>query len=118
MVGSVFTDGFNVVVFMLAMSGSAHSLANALFFGSPCVSVIPAAAWNSGNTAICAACQAAGFTPRFRHHVEKLTALLALAAAGKGVTLAPAEVGQLPHPQAVFVPLTPPVPSVIFQANS
>jgi len=103
---------------MLAMSGSAHSLANALFFGSPCVSVIPAAAWNSGNTAICAACQAAGFTPRFRHHVEKLTALLALAAAGKGVTLAPAEVGQLPHPQAVFVPLTPPVPSVIFQANS
>ncbi len=65
------------------------------------------------NTAICAACQAAGFTPRFRHHVENLTALLALAAAGKGVTLAPAEVGQLPHPQAVFVPLTPPVLSVI-----
>ena len=65
------------------------------------------------NNAICAACQAAGFTPRFGHHVENLTALLALAAAGKGVTLAPAEVSQLPHPQAVFVPLAPPVPSVI-----
>jgi len=65
------------------------------------------------NTAICAACQAAGFTPRFGHHVENLTALLALAAAAKGVTLAPAEVSQLPHPQAVFVPLAPPVPSVI-----
>ena len=65
------------------------------------------------NTAICAACQAAGFTPRIRHHVENLTALLALAAAGKGVTLAPAEVGQLAHPQAVFVPLAPPVPLVI-----
>ena len=64
------------------------------------------------NNAICAACQAAGFTPRFRHHVENLSALLALAAAGKGVTLAPAEVSQLPHPQAVFVPLAPPVPSV------
>jgi DNA-binding transcriptional LysR family regulator len=65
------------------------------------------------NTAICAACQAAGFTPRFRHHVENLTALLATVAAGKGVTLAPAEVGQLPHPKAVFVPLKSPVPSVV-----
>lgn len=65
------------------------------------------------NTAICAACQAAGFTPRFRHHVENLTALLALVAAGRGVTLAPGEVDQLPHPQAVFVPLKPPVPSVV-----
>jgi len=65
------------------------------------------------NNAIRAACQAAGFTPRFRHHVENLTALLAFAAAGKGVTLAPAEVSQLPHPQAVFIPLARPVPSVI-----
>lgn len=68
------------------------------------------------NTAICAACQAAGFTPRFRHRVVNLTALLALAAAGKGVTLAPAEVGQLPHPQAVFIPLAPPVPCVVSAA--
>jgi DNA-binding transcriptional LysR family regulator len=68
------------------------------------------------NYAICAACQAAGFTPRFRHHVENLTALLALAASGKGVTLAPAEVSQLPHPQAVFVALAPPVPSVVSAA--
>jgi len=65
------------------------------------------------NAAICAACQAAGFTPQFRHRVENLTALLALVAAGKGVTLAPAEVSQLPHPQAVFVSLAPPVPSVV-----
>src|SRR6185503_4405442 len=68
------------------------------------------------NNAICAACQAAGFTPRFGHHVESLTALLALAATVKGVTLAPAEVSQLPHPQAVFVPLAPPVPSVVSAA--
>jgi DNA-binding transcriptional LysR family regulator len=65
------------------------------------------------NAAICAVCQAAGFTPRFRHHVENLTALLAIVGSGKGVTLAPAEVSQLPHPQATFVPLAPPVPSVI-----
>jgi len=65
------------------------------------------------NAAICAGCQAAGFTPRFRHHVENLTALLALVAAGKGVTLAPAEVSHLAHPQAVFVPLKPPAPSVV-----
>lgn len=65
------------------------------------------------NAAICAACQAAGFTPRFRQNVESLTALLATVAAGKGVTLAPREVSQLPHPQATFVPLAPPVPSVV-----
>ncbi len=65
------------------------------------------------NAAICAACQAAGFTPQIRQQVETLSALLATVAAGKGVTLAPREVGQLPHPQAVFVPLKPPVPSVI-----
>jgi DNA-binding transcriptional LysR family regulator len=65
------------------------------------------------NAAICAACQAAGFTPHFRQHVESLSALLATVAAAKGVTLAPREVGQLPHPQAVFVALKPPVPSVI-----
>ena len=68
------------------------------------------------NAAICTACQAAGFTPHFRHHVENLSALLAFVAAGKGVTLAPAEVSQLPHPQAVFVALAPPVPSVMSAA--
>jgi DNA-binding transcriptional LysR family regulator len=65
------------------------------------------------NTAICAACQKVGFTPRFRHRVENLSALLALVAAGKGVTLAPAEVSQLPHPQAVFIALSPPVPTIL-----
>lgn len=65
------------------------------------------------NAAICTACQAAGFTPRFQHHVENLSALLATVAAGKGVTLAPAEVSRLPHPQAAFVSLKPTVPSVV-----
>ena len=64
------------------------------------------------NAAICEACQAVGFTPRFRQHVDNLTALLATVAAGKGVTLAPSEVGDLPHPQTVFIPLKPPVPVV------
>jgi LysR family transcriptional regulator, benzoate and cis,cis-muconate-responsive activator of ben and cat genes len=64
------------------------------------------------NATICAACQRAGFTPRFRHPVESLTALLATVAAGKGVTLTPEEVSQLPHPRAVFLQLKPPVPSI------
>ena len=68
------------------------------------------------NAAICAACQAAGFTPRLGPQVENLTGLLALVAAGKGVTLAPDEVSQLPHPQAVFVRIAPPVPSIISAA--
>lgn len=68
------------------------------------------------NAAICAACQAAGFTPRLQHQVENLSALLAQVASGKGVALAPGEVSQLAHPQAVFVPLQPPVPQVLSAA--
>src|SRR5439155_1468369 len=64
------------------------------------------------NAAICAACQKAGFTPRFRDQVESYSAVLAMVAAGRGVALAPAEVSQLPHPHAVFVPLNAPAPSV------
>jgi LysR family transcriptional regulator, benzoate and cis,cis-muconate-responsive activator of ben and cat genes len=64
------------------------------------------------NDMICHACQQAGFTPRLAHRVESLSALLAKVAAGDGVTLAPREVGQLPHPGAVLVPLKPPFPSV------
>src|SRR4029077_5289234 len=64
------------------------------------------------NDMICRACQQAGFTPRLRHRVESLSALLAIVAAGNGVTLTPAEVGQLPHPGAVLVSLRRPVPSV------
>lgn len=64
------------------------------------------------NVSICNACQKAGFTPRLRQRVGSLTALVALVAAGKAVTLAPAEVNQSPHPGAVFVQLKPPVPLV------
>jgi DNA-binding transcriptional LysR family regulator len=64
------------------------------------------------NDMICRACQEVGFTPRLLHRVESLSALLAKVAAGGGVTLAPREVGQLPHRGAVFIPLKPPFPSV------
>lgn len=68
------------------------------------------------NVTLCQACQQVGFTPRLRHRVENLSALLATVAEGKGVTLAPEEVSQLPHPQAVLIPLKPPVPSVVSAA--
>jgi len=64
------------------------------------------------NDMICRACQQVGFTPRLLHRVESLSALLAKVAAGDGVTLTPKEVGQLPHPGAVLIPLKPPAPSV------
>ena len=35
------------------------------------------------------ACQAAGFTPRIRHHADDFTTVLALVAAGQGVALVP-----------------------------
>jgi DNA-binding transcriptional LysR family regulator len=59
------------------------------------------------NAAICAACQKAGFTPQFGRRVESLSALLAMVGAGRGVTLAPEEMSQLPHPNAVFISLKP-----------
>ncbi len=68
------------------------------------------------NTAIRHACQTAGFTPHFRHRVESQGALLALVDAGKGVTLAPAEMSRLPHPQAVMIPLKPPTPYIVSTA--
>jgi DNA-binding transcriptional LysR family regulator len=64
------------------------------------------------NEVICRACQQAGFTPRLVQRVESLSALLAKVAAGGVVTLTPREVGQLPHPGAVLIPLKPPYPSV------
>ena len=64
------------------------------------------------NDMMCRACQQVGFTPLLRQRVESLSALLAKVASGGGVTLAPREVGQLPHPGAVLIPLKPPFPSV------
>jgi DNA-binding transcriptional LysR family regulator len=62
------------------------------------------------NEAIISACEAAGFTPRFQHLAGSLSAALALVAAGKGITLVPGEVPQLPHPQTVFLELRPAAP--------
>ncbi|MFC4531421.1 LysR family transcriptional regulator [Sphaerisporangium dianthi] len=43
------------------------------------------------------ACQAAGFTPRVRHHVDDFSAVLTLVAAGQGVALVPQlGIGRLP----------------------
>jgi DNA-binding transcriptional LysR family regulator len=45
-------------------------------------------------------CQAAGFAPRVRHHVDDFTAVLGLVAAGQGVSLVP-ELGATPAPAGV-----------------
>jgi DNA-binding transcriptional LysR family regulator len=50
------------------------------------------------------ACQAAGFTPRIRHHADDFTTVLALVAAGQGVALVP-ELGAIDPPADVT--LTP-----------
>ncbi len=52
------------------------------------------------------ACQAAGFSPRARHHVDDFTAVLTLVAAGQGVALVP-ELGAARPPGGVsLLPLT------------
>lgn len=50
------------------------------------------------------ACQAAGFTPHIRHHVDNFGTVLALVAAGQGVALVP-ELGTHDHPPTLT--LTP-----------
>ncbi len=50
------------------------------------------------------ACQAAGFTPRIRHHADDFGTVLALVAAGQGVALVP-ELGLAPVPAVALTPL-------------
>jgi DNA-binding transcriptional LysR family regulator len=50
------------------------------------------------------ACQAAGFTPRVRHHADDFATVLALVAAGQGVALVP-QLGAIDPPAGVV--LTP-----------
>jgi DNA-binding transcriptional LysR family regulator len=50
------------------------------------------------------ACQASGFTPRIRHHADDFATVLALVAAGQGVSLIP-QLGVTQTPDAVV--LTP-----------
>jgi DNA-binding transcriptional LysR family regulator len=51
------------------------------------------------------ACQAAGFTPTVRHHADDFTAMLALVAAGQGVTLVPQLAVTRPLPRVRLHPL-------------
>jgi DNA-binding transcriptional LysR family regulator len=51
------------------------------------------------------ACRAAGFAPRVRHHADDFTAVLALVAAGQGVSLVPQLGAARPPPGVRFRPL-------------
>jgi DNA-binding transcriptional LysR family regulator len=50
-------------------------------------------------------CQAAGFTPRVRHHADDFVTVLALVAAGQGVALVPQLAAADPPPGVALVPL-------------
>ncbi|MEV4891904.1 LysR family transcriptional regulator [Nonomuraea sp. NPDC055795] len=51
------------------------------------------------------ACQAAGFEPHVRHHVDDFDTVLAFAAAGQGVALVPGLAAQSPPPGVRLTPL-------------
>jgi DNA-binding transcriptional LysR family regulator len=51
------------------------------------------------------ACELAGFTPTVRHHADDFTAVLALVAAGQGVSLVPELGAAQPYPGVRLVPL-------------
>lgn len=60
------------------------------------------------NEFICETCQRVGFTPRFVANADSLSSMLGLVAAGRGVTLMPADGASLPHPGVVFARLRRP----------
>jgi DNA-binding transcriptional LysR family regulator len=58
------------------------------------------------HTMVIRACQACGFTPRIRHHADDFATVLALVAAGQGVSLIP-QFGVINAPSEVtLAPLT------------
>ena len=58
------------------------------------------------HTMVVRACQACGFTPRIRHHADDFATVLALVAAGQGVSLIP-QFGVINAPSEVtLAPLT------------
>jgi DNA-binding transcriptional LysR family regulator len=63
--------------------------------GHACIHDLGDAPWIAGSpdtlchTMVIRACQASGFTPRIRHHADDFATVLALVAAGQGVSLVP-----------------------------
>ncbi|MEU4830795.1 LysR substrate-binding domain-containing protein [Streptosporangium sp. NPDC023615] len=69
----------------------------------PWIAAIPGTACH---TMTVRACQAAGFTPRVRHHVDEFATVLALVAAGQGVALVP-RLGAVDPPPGVALTRLP-----------
>ena len=57
------------------------------------------------NAKIAEICQTAGFVPQFTYVASSIMEILGMIALGKGVSLLPSDVANLPHPSIVFVPL-------------
>jgi DNA-binding transcriptional LysR family regulator len=57
------------------------------------------------HTAALRSCQAAGFTPRVRHHADDFSTVLSLVAAGQGVALVPQLAAADPPPGVTLTPL-------------
>src|SRR6516165_5276274 len=57
------------------------------------------------HTMVIRACQACGFTPRIRHHADDFATVLALVAAGQGVSLIPRLAAAQPPAEVRLVPL-------------
>ncbi|MFI6512414.1 LysR substrate-binding domain-containing protein [Streptosporangium sp. NPDC050855] len=69
----------------------------------PWIAAIPGTACH---TMTVRACQAAGFTPRVRHHIDEFATVLALVAAGQGVALVP-RLGAVDPPPGVVLTRLP-----------
>lgn len=71
----------------------------------------------SRNKKIAEVCMQAGFVPKFSYIASSIIEILGMISLGKGISLLPSDVANLPHPNAVFIPLNDRIEPVFITAT-
>lgn len=71
----------------------------------------------SRNKKIAKVCLQAGFVPKFTYIASSIIEILGMIGLGKGISLLPSDVANLPHPNVVFIPLNDEVESISITAT-
>ncbi len=71
----------------------------------------------SRNKKITKVCMQAGFTPKFSYIASSIIEILGMIALGKGISLLPTDVANLPHPNVVFIPLNDEIEPIFITAT-
>ena len=71
----------------------------------------------SRNKKITQVCMQAGFVPRFNYIASSIIEILGMIGLGKGVSLLPSDVANLPHSNVVFIPLNDQIEPIFITAT-